>query len=80
MSSLLTPTPYLSQRPHVDSGSELRSAVDGGSSRSVTQASAKSLPAFLEHTNVALYQVRAADMPIPGRELAEASLEEANQR
>jgi hypothetical protein len=63
----------------VDSGSESRSVVDGGSPRSVTQGSARSLPAFLEHTNVALYQVRAADTPIPGRELVVASLEEANQ-
>ncbi|NP_001124165.1 guanylate cyclase D precursor [Mus musculus] len=44
------------RRPHVDSGSESRSVVDGGSPRSVTQGSARSLPAFLEHTNVALYQ------------------------
>ncbi|XP_076797319.1 guanylate cyclase D [Arvicanthis niloticus] len=44
------------RRSHVDSGSESRSMVDGGSPRSVTQGSTKSLPAFLEHTNVALYQ------------------------
>lgn len=47
----------------MDSGSESRSVVDGGSPRSVTQGSARSLPAFLEHTNVALYQVRAAATP-----------------
>lgn len=29
----------------------------------MTQGSTKSLPAFLEHTNVALYQVRAAATP-----------------
>lgn len=47
----------------MDSGSESRSMVDGGSPRSVTQGSTKSLPAFLEHTNVALYQVSAAASP-----------------
>ncbi|CAH6792663.1 Gucy2d [Phodopus roborovskii] len=44
------------RRLHVDSGSESRSAVEGGSPRSVIQGSSRSLPALLEHTNVALYQ------------------------
>nr|XP_045002057.1 guanylate cyclase D-like [Jaculus jaculus] len=40
-------------RPHVDSGSESRSAADGVSLRS---GSARSLPGALEHTSMALYQ------------------------
>uniref|UniRef100_A0A8C6RPR8 Guanylate cyclase n=1 Tax=Nannospalax galili TaxID=1026970 RepID=A0A8C6RPR8_NANGA len=44
------------RRLHVDSRSESRSAVDGGSPRSVAQGSARSLPVPPEHTNVALYQ------------------------
>ncbi|XP_040587736.1 guanylate cyclase D [Mesocricetus auratus] len=44
------------RRLHVDSGSESRSVAEGGSPRSVIQGSARSLPALLEHTTVALYQ------------------------
>ncbi|XP_006926922.1 LOW QUALITY PROTEIN: olfactory guanylyl cyclase GC-D-like [Pteropus alecto] len=44
------------QRLHVDSASESRSATDGGSLRSVSQGSARSLPAPQGPTNVALYQ------------------------
>ncbi|KAL6079511.1 hypothetical protein STEG23_038066, partial [Scotinomys teguina] len=44
------------RRLHVDSGSESRSVVEGGSPRSVIQGSARSLPGLLEHTNIALYQ------------------------
>ncbi|XP_055479239.1 guanylate cyclase D [Psammomys obesus] len=44
------------RRLHVDSGSESRSVADGGSPRSGTQGSARSPPAFLEHTSMALCQ------------------------
>ncbi|MBZ3884806.1 Olfactory guanylyl cyclase GC-D [Sciurus carolinensis] len=44
------------QRLQVDSASELRSVTDGGSLRSTTQGSARSLHALQEATNVALYQ------------------------
>ncbi|XP_036031521.1 guanylate cyclase D [Onychomys torridus] len=44
------------QRLHVDGGSESRIVVEGESPGSVIQGSARSLPALLEHTNVALYQ------------------------
>lgn len=50
----------------MDSMSESRSVVDGGSLRSVAQGSARSLPAPQEPTNVALYQVRASATPRPG--------------
>lgn len=45
-----------------DSASELRSAADGGSLRSVAQGSARSPQ---EPTNVALYQVGASATPTP---------------
>ncbi|XP_076415262.1 guanylate cyclase D [Peromyscus maniculatus bairdii] len=44
------------RRLHVDGGTESRMVVEGGSPGSVIQGSARSLPALLEHTNVALYQ------------------------
>nr|XP_012415708.1 PREDICTED: olfactory guanylyl cyclase GC-D-like [Odobenus rosmarus divergens] len=44
------------RRLHMDSMSESRSVVDGGSLRSVAQGSARSLPAPQEPTSVALYQ------------------------
>ncbi|KAK7806793.1 hypothetical protein U0070_010277 [Myodes glareolus] len=46
------------QRLRGDGGSEPRSVVEGGSPRSVIRGSARSLPAVLEHPNVALYQMR----------------------
>lgn len=63
----------------MDTGSESRSVVEGGSPTSVIRGSARSLPALLEHTNVALYQVRAVTSPHQFWK-AVASLEEANQR
>ncbi|KAK2497391.1 hypothetical protein MC885_010991, partial [Smutsia gigantea] len=50
--------PLSRRRLHMDSVSESRSVVDGGSLRSVAQGSARSLPAPQEPTNVALYQMR----------------------
>ncbi|KAL1774614.1 olfactory guanylyl cyclase GC-D [Sigmodon hispidus] len=44
------------QRLHMDGGSESRSVLEDGSSRSVIKESARSLPVPLEHTSVALYQ------------------------
>ncbi|XP_006882986.1 PREDICTED: olfactory guanylyl cyclase GC-D-like [Elephantulus edwardii] len=48
--------PPSSRRLNIDSGSESRSVADGGSLRSVTQGSVRSLPASQEPASVALYQ------------------------
>lgn len=48
----------------MDSLSESRSAVDGGSLRSVAQGSARSLPVPQEPSSVAVYQVRASVTPM----------------
>lgn len=61
--TISAPPPH--QRLLMDSVSESRSVVDGGSLRSAAQGSARSLPAPQEPTNVALYQVKTSAHPLP---------------
>ena len=55
------------QRLHGDNASESRSVADGGALTSAAQGSARSLPAPLEPTSVALFQVRAPQARVLGQ-------------
>lgn len=51
----------------MDNASESRSVADGGALTSAAQGSARSLPAPLEPTSVALFQVRAPQARVLGQ-------------